>query len=311
MSRVAVLGGGSFGRALAIQVARSGRVVTLWSRQARDPAHANVRSTTRIAEVAQAELVFVAAPSIHIDGLAQEVGHYLDGTHLLVHVSRGLLGHDLTTLSQRLRSSTPCRRVGVLAGPLVARALAEGEPGGAIVGSLFPEVTEAVRDAIGGPTMRIYGTADIVGVEIASAMVGLFALGIGYAQGRGFGPATTAMLATRGMAEATRVGVAFGASERTFSGLAGFGDLMAAVAGDGRPESLFGRALAEGLPLPEAAARAGAFVEGASIAAQVTAYAERHGLEAPISAGMAALLSGRASGAAVLAQLMSRPVRGE
>ena len=161
MSRVAVLGGGSFGRALAIQVARSGRVVTLWSRQPRDPAHANVRSTTRIAEVGQAELVFVAAPSIHIDGLAQEVGHYLDGTHLLVHVSRGLIGSDLTTLTQRLRSSTPCRRVGVLAGPLVARALAEGEPGGAIVGSLFPEVTEAVREAIGGPTMRIYGTSDV------------------------------------------------------------------------------------------------------------------------------------------------------
>lgn len=311
MSRVAVLGGGSFGRALAIQVARSGRVVTLWSRQPREIAHENIRATGKLAEVAEAELIFLAVPSIHVDGLGREVGHHLDGTHLLVHVSRGLLGSELTTLTQRLRICTPCRRVGVLAGPLVARALAEGEPGGAIVGSLFPEVSDAVREAIGGPTMRIYGTADVVGVEIASAMVGLFALGIGYAQGRGFGPATTAMLATRGMAEATRVGVACGAAERTFSGLAGFGDLMAAVAGDGRPESMFGRALAEGLPLPEAAARAGAFVEGAGIAAQVAAFAERHGFEAPIAAGMAALISGKASGAAVLAQLMSRPVRGE
>ncbi len=311
MSRVAVLGGGGFGQALAVAVARTGKVVTLWSRQAREPAHVNILGTTRLSEVADAELIFVAAPSIHVDGLARALGQYLDGTHLLVHVSRGLLGDDLTTLTQRLRTATPARRVGVLAGPLVARALAEGEPGGAIVGSLFPEVTEAVREAIGGPTMRIYGTADVVGVEVASAMVGLLALVIGYAQGSGFGPATTAILATRGMAEATRVGVACGANERTFFGLAGFGDLMAAVAGDGRPESLFGRALADGLPLADAAARAGAFVEGAGIAAQIAAFAERHALEAPIAAGMAALLSGKVSGSAVIAQLMSRPARGE
>jgi glycerol-3-phosphate dehydrogenase (NAD(P)+) len=311
MTRVAVVGSGGFGRALAIQVARSGGAVTLWSRQPREPVRAEIRTTTRFSDVAEAELVFLAVPSIHVDELAGELGHHLDGTHLLVHVSRGLLGNELTTISQRLRTTTPCRRVGVLAGPLVARALAEGEPGGGVVGSLFPEVNDAVRDAIGGPTMRIYGTTDVIGVEIASAMVGLFALGIGYAQGRGFGPATTAMLATRGMAEAMRVGVACGANERTFSGLAGFGDLMAAVAGDGRPESMFGRALADGLPLADAAARAGAFVEGANIAAQVTAFADRHAMEAPIAAGMAALLSGKASGAAVLAQLMSRPVRGE
>ncbi len=311
MSRVAVLGGGSFGRALAMQSARVGRNVILWSRSARESPPGNVRTTTRLADVAEAELVFVAAPSIHVEALAREAGQHLDGSHLLVHVSRGLLGDELTPLTQVLRTVTPCRRVGVLAGPLVAHALAQGERGGGIVGSLFPEVVESVREAIGGPMLRIYGTHDVVGVEIASAMVGLFALAIGYAQGRGFGPATTAILATRGMAEAARVGVACGALERTFSGLAGFGDLLAAVAGDGRPESAFGRVLAEGVPLADAAAKAGAFVEGAAIAAHVTAFAQRRDLEAPISAGLAAILSGTASGATVLGQLMSRPTRGE
>ncbi len=311
MNRVAVIGGGGFGQALAMAAARVGRNVTLWSRSARQPSGKGIESTTQLADVAGVELVFVAVPSPHVAEITRELGLVLDGSHALVHVSRGLVGDELSTLTEVLRTVTPCRRVGVLAGPLVATALAKGEPAGGIVGSLFPEVVDSVREAIAGPALRIYSTQDVVGVEIASAMVGLLALGLGYAQARGFGPSTTAVLATRGMAEAARVGVACGASERTFSGLAGFGDLIAAVAGDSRPETLFGRALAEGMPLSQAAARAGAYVEGATIAAQVAAFAERNGFEAPISTGMAALLSGKASPDAVLAQLMSRPTRGE
>jgi len=311
MTRVAVLGGGGFGRSLATQVARVGKRVTLWSRELRELANPGVHPTTRVAEVAEAELIFVAVPSIHVAEIAREVGQHLDGAHFMVHVSRGLLGPELGTITQLLREATPCRRVGVLAGPLVARALADGEPGGGIVGSLFPEIGEAVRDAIGGPTLRVYSTQDVIGVEVASAMVGLLALALGYAQGRGFGPSTTAVLATRGMAEAARIGVALGAEERTFSGLAGYGDLMACVAGDGRPEYAFGRALAEGLPLGEAAGRAGAFVEGTSIAANARSFAERRGFEAPICTAMAALLSGQANEADVLAQLMTRPMRRE
>jgi len=311
MTRVAVLGGGGFGRSLAMQVARVGKRVTLWSREKRELGQPGIDATSRVADVAEAELVFVAVPSIHVAAVAREVGQHLDGGHFMVHVSRGLLGPELGTITQLLREVTPCRRVGVLAGPLVARALEQGEPGGGIVGTLFPEVGDAVRDAIGGPTLRIYATQDVIGVEVASAMVGLLALAIGYAQGRGFGPSTTAILATRGMAEAARIGVACGAEERTFSGLAGFGDLMAVVAGDNRPESMFGRALAEGLPLADAAARAGAFVEGTSIAANATAFAQRHGFEAPICTAMAALLSGQASTTDVLVQLMTRPARRE
>jgi glycerol-3-phosphate dehydrogenase (NAD(P)+) len=311
MTRVAVLGGGGFGRSLAISAARVGRRVTLWSREPRDLGNPLIESTSRLADVAEAELVFVALPSIRVETLAREVGQHLDGAHFLVHVSRGLLGPELGTITQLLRQVTPCRRVGVLGGPLVAKALAEGHPGGGIVGSLFPEVAEAVRDAIGGPTLRIYATQDVVGVEIASAMVGLFALAIGYAQGIGFGPGTTAVLATRGMAEAARIGVVGGAEERTFYGLAGFGDLIACVAGDERPEYQFGRALAEGLKLADAAKRAGAFVEGSSIAANAMTFAERRSIEAPLCTAMAALLSGQATSADMLAQLMARPARRE
>jgi glycerol-3-phosphate dehydrogenase (NAD(P)+) len=303
-----VLGGGGFGRALALAAARAGRRVLLWSRATRPVDHSLVTPIAELAALAEAELVFVAVPSIHVDPLVSKLGAHLDGSHLLVHVSRGLLGDELGTLTELCRTRTPVRRVGALAGPLVAKALAQGQPGGGIVGSLFPEVSEAVRDAIGGATLRIYGTQDVVGVEVASAFVGLMALSLGYAQQLGFGPGTLAMLATRGMTEAARVGVARGGLERTFSGLAGYGDLTAAVAGDGRPEWEFGRAIADGLALERAAERAGAFVEGATIAAQVTTFADRYKLEVPISNAIADMLAGRLSGRAVLEQLMARPV---
>jgi glycerol-3-phosphate dehydrogenase (NAD(P)+) len=304
---VAVVGGGGFGRGLALAAAREGRPVVLWSRQPRELDAPGVRSTTHLADLADAELVFLAVPSVHVRALAVELGTHLDGSHLLVHVSRGLIGEQLETLTQLLREVTPVRRVGALAGPLVAKALIEGQPGGGIVGSLFPEVADAVCHALAGKRLRIYRTDDVVGVEVASAMVGLMALGLGYAQGMGFGPGTLAVLGTRGLAEAARVAVARGADERTFAGLAGAGDLMAAVAGDGRPEVEFGRALAEGRPVEEAAARAGAYVEGSSIAAQVAAFAGRTGIEAPVSTALAKLIRGTITGEKVIAELMARP----
>lgn len=303
----AIVGGGGFGRGLALAAARESRPVILWSRRKRELDTPYVRSTTDLAEVGEAELIFLAVPSVQVGALAVDLGAHLDGSHFLVHVSRGLLGEELETITQLLRETTPVRRVGALAGPLVAKALIEGHPGGGIVGSLFPEVADAVCDAIAGKQLRIYRTEDVVGVEIASAMVGLFALAIGYALGMGLGPGTLAMLGTRGLAEAARIGAARGADERTFAGLAGAGDLLAAVAGDGRPEVEFGRALADGLPLEDAAERAGAYVEGSSIARQVAAFADRSSIKAPVSVALAKLIAGEASGQDVMAELMARP----
>ncbi|MCX4242940.1 NAD(P)H-dependent glycerol-3-phosphate dehydrogenase [Paraliomyxa miuraensis] len=312
---VAVVGGGSFGRSLAQAAARVGQRVLLWSRQPRPmPAVAgdgSIHTVSALPELAEAELLLFAVPSPYVAELADELGRSLDGSHLLVHVSRGLLGDDLHTVSEVLSSRTPCRRVGALAGPLVARNLVEGQPGGAIIGSAFPEVVESVSDAIGGPTLRVYGTDDLMGVEIASALVGLVALALGYAQRLGMGPGTLAVLATRGLAEATRVGEMRGGSARTFAGLAGAGDLIAAVAGDGRPEVEFGRALAEGLGLRAAAERAGAYIEGALLAKQVAAFGRRVGVEVPLSGGLARLMAGELSAEQLAEALMARPAKRE
>ena len=141
---IGVLGGGAFGRALAQTAARAGRDVILWT--SREQALGDrVRTTRNYSDLADAELIIIAVPSVHVSTVASELAPHLDGSHLLVHVSRGLVGPDLRTLSQVLRAQTPARRVGALAGPLVAQGLADQKPSGAVVGSVFPEVADAVR----------------------------------------------------------------------------------------------------------------------------------------------------------------------
>lgn len=303
---VGVVGAGSFGLGLARAVARSGREVILYSRSGRQLDAEHVTSTSDPSALASAELIFVAVPSPFIGETADELGPHLDGGHLLVHVSRGLVGPELTTLSMVLRKRTPCRRVGALAGPLMADALTEGRPGGAIVGTRFPEVAEAVREALASPTLRLYDTRDVVGVEVASATVGLLSLATGYALGVGAGPAAFAVMLTRGMAEATRVGCTLDAKTETFSGLAGYGDLLAVVAGDERPEVRLGRALAQGADLEAAAKDASAHIEGVRIARNFSNYAARVGHTTPIASTVADVLEGKLSAHDALGLLMAR-----
>lgn len=307
-ARIAVVGGGAFGWGLALAAERAGREVLLWSRRPQRDGSGKVRLVHALGELAAAELVFFAVPSAVLAEVAGQLGEHLDGAHYLVHVSRGIVGDELLTLSQVLRRTTPCRRVGALTGPLVAEALAAGAPGGGLVASRFPEVHVAVREAIGGPHLRIYSSEDVIGAEFASTAVGMLAMVVGYAQGLGMGPATLAVISARGMAECARIGVALGGRSETFTGLAGYGDLIAAVAGDGRPELEVGRKLAVGVPLAQIRQEGGAHVEGLESARKIAAYALRTGARAPLVTLCAAVFEGKATAAEVVAALMRRQV---
>lgn len=305
--RIGVVGAGGFGRAIAQASARHGHDVVLWSRRERtlpDP----IRPTTKVTDMKDRDLIFLAAPARSATSLADQLGDVVDGRHLIVHISRGLIGAELKTITTVLREHTAARRLGALAGPLVADALAEGRPSGAILGTMFPEVTDMVREALGGNELRIYDTKDVVGVQLASATVGFLTVVLAYAQASGVEPSTLAVLATRGMAEIARIGTTLGAKEETFMGLAGLGDLIAAVAGDERPESRLGKAMAQGADIVNAAAEAGAYVEGIEVAKHMMEHANRLGLETPISSVFVEVSSGRMAPDAANLALMGRRV---
>lgn len=304
--RVGVLGGGSFGRGLAAAAARAENDVLLWSRSERADLPAGVEGVLACEPLRTCHVLFLAVPSTYLEGLSRDLGAFLDGSHALVHVSRGLVGDELGTVSQLLRRTTPCRQVGALAGPLVADALERGDPSGAIVGTRFPEVANLVRDGITSQNLRLYESSDIVGVEIASALVGLFALAAGYGLELGVRPATLSVFLTRCLAEARRFMPTLGGQGDTLNGLAGVGDLLAVVAGDERPEVRLGRALAAGRNLDEAAREAGAHIEGVRIARRLAAHAVRADVEAPIARTIAQVVAGEVAGEAAAQALMAR-----
>ncbi len=303
--RVGVVGAGGFGQAIALASARHGHDVVLWSRRERSLPEP-IRSSAAMADLKERDLIFLAAPARHATSLADQLGKVVDGRHLIAHVSRGLIGAELKTITTVLREHTAARRLGALAGPLVPDALAEGRPSGAILGTRFPELTEMVREAIGGNELRIYDTSDVLGVQLASATVGFLTVVLAYAQATGVEPSTLAVLATRGMVEISRIGQALGASEETFMGLAGLGDLIAAVAGDERAESFVGRAMARGADLASAVAEAGAYVEGIEVAEHMIEQAHRLGLETPISSVFVEISSRRMTPDDAMNALMGR-----
>jgi glycerol-3-phosphate dehydrogenase (NAD(P)+) len=226
---VGVVGAGAFGAALAGVVARRGGDVIVHGDQARLAAldvDARVRRTADPAELArEARLVVVAVRSTRAAEMLRTLGGVLDGRHLVVHASGAFVGD--TRLSEVIRAETAARRIGALAGPALPRDLAAGRSCAMVVASPFDEVARAVQRLLGAPpVLRIYGSRDLPGVELASAVTGAYTVALGLADALGVGAATRAVLVTRCLVEAARLGAAAGARERTFHGLAGLGNLL-------------------------------------------------------------------------------------
>lgn len=305
---VGVVGGGRWGVALACAARRAGREAVLWSRRVERVAEdQGVEHTDDFKHLAKrATLILVAVPSEVVRDVTRQLGDVIDGSHYVVHGIRGLSGEGLMPISEVIRTETPCRRVGALGGPGVAQDLVDGRPGVLVVASRYPEVTHAVRGALECNTLRVSITPDITGLEWASALNGCLLVAVGFGRAIGVSPGVLAGLLTRGIHEASRIAHAAGAEASTFFSLAGIGDVMAALAGDERPEVLLGAALAEGATLEQARARAGQRVEAPTLVPRVVSFAKERRIDAPVFRTMAAAMAGTIRRDEIFDALMSR-----
>jgi glycerol-3-phosphate dehydrogenase (NAD(P)+) len=304
---VGVLGGGPWGVALACAARRAGRDVLLWTRRSEAATALDLPCTSDLRTLAKsATLIFVAVPSEVVREVARALGEAIDGSHYVVHGIRGFSTEGLKPISEVIREETPCRRVGALGGPGVAHDLREGNLGVLAVASRFPEVTEAVRAALESPTLRVSCTHDLTGLEWASALNGCLLAAVGYGRAIGVSPAVLAGVLTRGLREASQLGVAAGADVQTFFSVAGIGDVLAAMGGDDRPEVRLGFALGEGATPEQARARAGQRVEAPTVALQVLAYARERRIDVPVFRTIAAAMAGTLSREEVMRDLMAR-----
>ncbi len=306
---VGVVGGGRWGYALACAARRVGHPVVLHSRRDNAPeADARgievVRDPSALAE--RCTLVLVAAPSEAMRAVARSLGDVLDGSHLVVHGTRGLSPEGLNTLSDVIRAETPCRRVGALGGPVLADDLIDGRPAVIAVASRYAEVSAAVEAGLGGPMLRVSRSPDLVGLEWASALNGCLFVALGYARAIGVSPGLLGGLLTRGLHEAARVAIAAGADERTFFSLVGIGELLAAMDQDDRPECRLGAALGRGESLEAAQAHAAMRVEALSLLPRVVDFARERRVEATLLGTIAQALEGTMSPQEILVLLMTR-----
>jgi glycerol-3-phosphate dehydrogenase (NAD(P)+) len=316
--RVTIVGGGAWGLALAAAAARAESDVVLSSRRELNGAlPKGVRAVRELADAAKhARLVVLAVPSGVSRSVARALGDHIDGSHYVIHGVRGLVyggdrpndPEDLRTISDVIRAETPVRRTGALGGPALAADILAGRPSVVVVGSRYPEVCEAVTAAFGSPTLRVYPTNDLRGLEWASALVGCLTIAVGYAQAMQMGAGLVAALISRAIGEASRIAAAAGGEEQTLLGLAGYGDLLASIAQSERPEVVVGQALARGLPPAEAVKAAELRTEALELIPHISRWAESMGVRAPIFRALAGgVLEGKKVDS-ILHELMTSPI---
>lgn len=330
MHRVAVLGAGSWGTALAMHLGRLGHEVRLW---ARDAALANdiarrranavylpdmtlpdlVMATGSMADALhESELVVSAIPSHGCRAVMQAAAPYLMPHATIVSATKGLEGESLRRMSEVVAEEVGAERpVVVLSGPSFAVEVARQMPTVVVAASATPAATALVQAEFRGPYFRLYGSTDVIGVELVGALKNVIAIAAGVVEGLGLGHNALAALITRGLAEISRLACAAGGQRETTAGLSGLGDLVLTCTGTLSRNRHVGMELARGRPLAEILAGMKMIAEGVKTTSAALALGARHGVELPIVAQMADVLDGRSDVRSAVETLMLRPQRAE
>ena len=297
---VAVLGAGSWGTALAIQLARNDLQVRLWGH---DPAHvqrldeqrenteylpgfelaANISVQASLAAaIVDCEFLLIAIPSKGFRALLQELKPLLDDEAGLFWASKGFEIDTGLLLHQVIEQELPAHRYGVISGPTFATEIAQGLPAAIACAGNHEATTAAFAECLRGEHFRAYTTTDIIGVELGGALKNVLAIAVGVADGLGFGANTRAALMTRGLSEIMRLSTRLGAQQETMMGLAGLGDLILTCTDNQSRNRRFGLAIGQGKTVARAEVEVGQTVEGLRAARAIHHMAQQLQLDLPI-----------------------------
>lgn len=271
-----------------------------------------VRVTGALGEaLPHAGIVVIAVPSHGVRGVLQQAAPLVDRSAIFVSATKGLEQDTHYRMSEIIEQELGPVRAGVLSGPSFAIEVARELPTAVSVASRDPEVVETLLREFRAPYFRLYGTEDVVGVEIGGAMKNVIAIAAGAVEGLGLGHNALAGLITRGLAEIARLACAAGAHRETMAGLTGLGDLVLTCTGALSRNRHVGMELARGRSLHDVLAGMKMVAEGVRSTEAALALGVRHGVELPITAQVAELLAGRKDARTALYDLMLRPQRAE
>ncbi|HYL61908.1 MAG TPA: NAD(P)H-dependent glycerol-3-phosphate dehydrogenase [Candidatus Methylomirabilis sp.] len=334
MKRIAILGGGSWGTALAIVLsnAHQRHGISLW---VRDPALAESLRRTRenttylpghkLPELVQVTtdaesalqnvgVIVGALPAAHARDIYQRIVPHLARGTAIVSATKGLEPETHLRMSEVISQVIPadCRpRVAVLSGPSFAAEAASGHPTAVVLASSDLALANELQEQFAGASFRLYTNDDVLGVELAGAMKNVIAIAAGACQGIGLGSNSLAALITRGLAEMTRLAVALGARAETLSGLAGLGDLVLTCTGSLSRNRHVGIELGKGRRLADILAGMKMVAEGVGTAGALLALARDAGVELPITEQVSAILHEGKSPRSAIRSIMDRPLKRE
>lgn len=337
MKRIAILGGGSWGTALAIVLSRTNKPheIALWVRDAalaesirRDRENKLYLSGHRLPETIQvthdpgaalgnAGLIIGAIPAAHARSVYRRVMPLIVRSTPIVSATKGLepatharMSEVISQVFQVVSPQFP-RRIAILSGPSFAAEAAAGQPTAVVLASSDTALANELQEQLAAPNFRLYTNEDVLGVELAGAMKNVMAIAAGVCQGIGLGSNPLAALITRGLAEMTRLGVALGARPETLSGLAGLGDLVLTCTGSLSRNRRVGVELGKGRSLAEILEGMKMVAEGVGTAGALLALAHETGIELPITEQVDAILHKGRSPRDAIRSIMERPLKRE
>jgi glycerol-3-phosphate dehydrogenase (NAD(P)+) len=326
VSRIAIVGSGSWGTALALSLARRGdHSIALWSHSSAVgtylpgfPIPAQVNPLTDLARaLAGAEIVISAVPSQHVRTIYQKMVGLLEPQQLIVSATKGIEDGTFLRMTQVIeqvlgRQNPSDRRLGVLSGPSFAQEVAAGDPTAVTIACDENSIANRLQEELSSPALRIYTNDDVIGVELGGALKNVIAIAAGIAAGLGLGHNSAAAIITRGVAEITRLAVACGGRRETLAGLSGLGDLVLTCTGPLSRNRSVGVELGRGHKLPAILAQLqGKVAEGVRTTSAALGLAKAHHVEMPITEQMAAILEHGKSPQDAIRELMARPGRDE